>query len=117
VTVTSDIDAAVVDARELGVAAPAVPGCEPPVARPSRSRITMSRVRMPGSPAEAQKPGIVLRLNPFMLRESAPYFGSESETVRLARLESDTVAVRKSFWECDAEYNPLGKFGASWSRA
>ena len=71
---------------------------------------------MPRPPAEIKRAGIVPRLNPLTLRKLGPYFGSESDSVKLARFESVTVAVRKSFWESDVEYNPLGKFGASWSR-
>jgi len=69
---------------------------------------------MPGS--ETERPGMLPRLNPLTLRKSLPYFGSESGPVRLEKLESVTVAVRRPFRECDAEYNPLGKFGASFSR-
>jgi len=68
---------------------------------------------MTRSPAETGRPAAP-RLNPVKLRRLPPYFGSEY--VKLASIETYTVAVRKSFLECDAEYNPLGKFGASWSR-
>jgi hypothetical protein len=71
---------------------------------------------MPKSPEESDRLGIVRRLNPVTLRESTPYFDHESDAVKLARLEDATIAVRKSFRECDAEYNPLGQFGASSSR-
>jgi len=71
---------------------------------------------MPRSPTEIERPGIPPRLNPLALRKSLPYFGSESDSVKPAKPESAIVTVRKSFWECDAEYNPLGKFGASFSR-
>ena len=71
---------------------------------------------MPKPPAETEKPRIALRFNPFALREAAPCFGPESDFVKLASLASATVATRRSFWKCEAEYNPLGKFGASQSR-
>ena len=58
----------------------------------------------------------VPRLNPPVLRESAPYFGPDSDAVKLTALEDDTIAVRQCFWDFDAEYNPLGQFGASFSR-
>jgi len=47
---------------------------------------------------------------------SRKYFGSDADVGKFGRLERGTAPGRKSFWECDAEYNPLGKLGASWSR-
>ena len=67
------------------------------------------------SSSNANKSGIVPRLNPLMLRRARAYFVSESDSVESIRLER-TIPRRKSIRECDAEYNPLGKFGASFSR-
>ena len=39
-----------------------------------------------------------------------PYFGPLAP-------ESSPIVRRKSFWECEADYNPLGTFGASSSGA
>ena len=50
----------------------------------------------------------IRRLNPQALREMGPYFGAIPP-------ENPPMATSISFWECEAKYNPLGKFGASSS--
>jgi hypothetical protein len=57
------------------------------------------------------------KLNPRELRSTGPYFGTGPSAVYVltAEAERPTLLARKTFWECEAEYNPLGKFGASAS--
>ena len=50
------------------------------------------------------------RLNPRDLRSAGRYFASDSEP------ESVPGVAARTFWECEAEYNPLGQFGASFRR-
>jgi hypothetical protein len=71
---------------------------------------------MEKSESESERSGRFPRSSPHALRESEPYFGSDADVGKFGRLEREAAPGRKSFWECDAEYNPLGKFGASWSR-
>lgn len=57
------------------------------------------------------------RLNPRELRNRGRYFGTTPSAVYVLKSEAEkpTLLAQKTFWECDAEYNPLGKFGASAS--
>ena len=63
---------------------------------------------MPISMAETVRPACP-RLNPQALQKMQPYFGASHDPVGSA----PPIVRRKSFWECEADYNPLGKFGAS----
>ena len=63
----------------------------------------------------ANQPSIP-RLNPQALRNAPPYFGTGLAQVFQVEAERPLIITRKSFLECDAEFNPLGKFGASFSR-
>jgi len=71
---------------------------------------------MATSTEETSRPAFP-RLNPEALRGMGPYFGPSPNSVGLdfAAPESLPVVCRRSFWECEADYNPLGKFGASSS--
>ena len=52
------------------------------------------------------------RLNPQRLHNLGPYFDI---AVDLTASESEKLVTRRSFWKCEADYNPLGKFGVAWS--
>jgi hypothetical protein len=69
-------------------------------------------------PPEGSNRPVCPRLSPQALRSAGPYFGaagSNAADMPCAEAGPRTRVVRKSFWECEAEYNPLGQFGASWS--
>lgn len=55
------------------------------------------------------------RLIPHLLHSAASRDGVASLLARSTATESSLLTVRISFGDCIASYNPLGKFGASWS--
>ena len=57
------------------------------------------------------------RLNPEALRRMGPYIDPEPNSVAadIAASERPKLLTRKSFCECSADYNPLGKFGVAWT--
>lgn len=73
---------------------------------------------MVGLSADAEDRPTCPRLDPQALRNMGPYIdtGPDSVDARLAESESLKLVTRRSFWECEADYNPLGQFGAAWSR-
>ena len=56
-------------------------------------------------PVDARR-AVCPRLSPRELRSAGRYFASDPESIRV---------VAATFWECEADYNPLGQFGASFS--
>jgi len=60
-------------------------------------------------------PPSIPRLDPEVLRGAPPYFGTGPACVVQVEAERPLLVMRKSFLEWDAEFNPLGTFGASFS--
>jgi hypothetical protein len=61
-------------------------------------------------------PPPIPRLNPQVLQAARPYFGTDPNAAYVIQPEMPTVVTRIPFWECEAQYNPLGRFAASFSR-
>jgi len=49
------------------------------------------------------------RPDPLALQKMRPYFEASQDPAG----SSPPIVRRRSFWECEAAHNPLGKFGAS----
>jgi hypothetical protein len=56
------------------------------------------------------------RLDPAALRKARPCLDAEGAGAQPSGSDGPLLVARKSFWECEAEYNPLGQFGAPFSR-
>ena len=63
---------------------------------------------------DANRP-LIPRLSPEVLRNAPPYFGTAPAHTVHVEAERPVVISRPSFLEWDPEFNPLGKFGASFS--
>ena len=65
----------------------------------------MPKGQIPRPPVDARRV-LCPRPSPRELQGAGRYFASDPETVSV---------VAPTFWECEADYNPLGQFGASFS--